>query len=147
MANLFPEFEMPQMTPEPKTPVNQNVTSYYFDFELGDFRSNGAGKSIKASPVENWIQWCMKAVNTERYRFRAYRQRYGAEWARLEDYNDPYAKESWIERTITETLLADPLKRTACVKDFNYTWDGDSADVDFAIYNQDGMKATLYVKI
>ncbi len=38
MPNLFPVFEVPQMTPTSnlKT-INQNVESFYFDFELGDF--------------------------------------------------------------------------------------------------------------
>ncbi len=110
------------------------------------FRVDGAGKGIIATPVETWKQWCLKAASTERYRFRAYSKQYGAEWAPLNDYDSKKAKESWIERTITETLLADPLKRTAYVKNFTYIWDTDSANVGFTIFGQDGMEATLHVQ-
>lgn len=147
MPNLFPEFEMPLMTPANTTTVNQNVNSFYFDFEKGDFRIDGAGKSVDATPVEAWVQWCIKAINTERYRFRAYSAQYGAEWAQVDNYDSQKAKESWIERTITETLLADPLKRTAYVKSFSYVWESDSIGVGFTIYGQSGMEATLHVRI
>lgn len=148
MPSLFPVFEMPQMTPTTNLKSkNQNVDSYYFDFENGDFRTDGAGKSIRATPVETWIQWCIKAVSTERYRFRAYSNQYGAEWSQLEGYTSQTAKESWIERTITETLLADSLKRTSYVKGFTYAWDTDSVTVGFTIYGQKGMEATLSVRL
>ncbi|MBC3798017.1 DUF2634 domain-containing protein [Acetobacterium tundrae] len=148
MAQLFPTFTIPQMiTKSNSNAKNQNVTSYYFDFEKGDFRIDGAGKSVMASPVETWIHWCIKAVNTERYNCRAYSKNYGAEWSQLDGYDSQKAKESWIERTITETLLADPLKRTSFVKNFVYDWDTDSGIITFAVVGQKGMEATLYVQL
>lgn len=148
MPSLFPIFEVPQMTPTSNLKSrNQNVSSYYFDFEKGDFRIDGAGKSVAATPVETWKQWCLKAVATERFRCRSYSKQYGAEWDQLSNYSKRKAKESWIERTITETLLADPLKRTSYVKGFTYDWDTDSGIIGFTIYGQNGMEATLHVRL
>lgn len=140
---LFPEFEIPSMAPATEqSSKNQNVKSYFFDFKTGDFRINGSGKAVLADPVDSWIQWCVKAVNTERFRYRAYSQQYGAELEGVNQY-DQKGRESWIERTISETLLADPLQRTAYAKDFSYFWKSDTVKIVFTVVGQDGMEATL----
>ncbi|MEG1904890.1 MAG: DUF2634 domain-containing protein [Bacteroidales bacterium] len=147
MPKLFPEFEMPDMTPaQGVSSKNQNVRAYYFDFEKGDFRVDGSGKSVLASPIDTWVQWCVKAINTERFKRKAYSNQYGAEIDEITQYNTRQARECWIERTISETLLADPLQRTSYTKKFAYNWMGDDVTVVFTICGQDGMEATIMTK-
>lgn len=147
MASLFPEYTVPDMAPaQEQSSKNQNVRSYFFDVKKGDFVIDGAGKSVVADPVDAWILWCLKAVGTERFNFRAYSSQYGAEMDAIRNY-DQKGGESWIERTISETLLADPLQRTAYVKDFSYVWSPDSVAVAFVAIGQDGMAATLATSI
>ncbi|MCB6569975.1 DUF2634 domain-containing protein [Eubacterium limosum] len=147
MANLFPEFKVPDMAPAQEvSSKNQNVRSFYFDYKKGDFLLDNTGKVPLAEPVDTWIQWCVKALATERFAFRSYSTEYGAEYQPTMSMEQK-ACENWIERTISETLLADPLQRTAFVKDFSYSHYSDCLFVTFMVCGQDGMEATLSKKI
>ena len=43
------------------------------------------------------------------------------------------AQESAFERTIVESLLADPYNRTAFVNNFEFTWGADSLHIAFNV--------------
>ncbi|MCC3374741.1 DUF2634 domain-containing protein [Cohnella sp. REN36] len=98
--------------------------SWRFDFERGEFVLTPTGKVASSEGREAWLEWCKKALMTERYRYLAYSRDYGQEY---EDYIglglSRAATESEIQRISTETLMADP--RTAKVGGFTFRWDGD----------------------
>ncbi len=130
MQNLYPAFDMPeiveqrQMRPEPEYPE-----SYLFDFEKGEFVTDGAGRVVIADGHTAWKQWCMKTVLTERFACLAYGWDYGVEIEDALKMPSRAAVEMEIERTITEALLVD--SRTETVKDFTFKWVGDQLGVDF----------------
>lgn len=130
MHNLYPTFEMPevveqqQVQPEPEYPE-----SYLFDFEKGDFVRDGAGRIVIADGHRAWVQWCIKAVMTERSAYLAYSRDYGTESENALKQPSRAIVEKEIERTITEALLVDP--RTEMVKDFDFEWNGDELYISF----------------
>lgn len=129
MADLYPTFEVPDMTGETGSIQNIDRYSVFFDFETGDFRQNKKGQMVEASPYDAWVQWCLKTVYTERYQFFAYSSNIGVEMAEAMAEPSRSAQESSIERTITEALLADPYNRTVYVRDFVFEWGVDSLRV------------------
>lgn len=132
MPNLYPAFEVPepveqqQAQPEPEYPE-----SYLFDFEKGEFVRDGAGRIAIADGHTAWVQWCIKAVMTERFTHLIYSSDYGVEIENALKQPTRAAKEADLERTITEALMIDP--RTKAVKDFSFTWEGDQLWVAFTI--------------
>ncbi len=98
--------------------------SWRFDFDLGEFAMTPTGKVASSEGTGAWLEWCKKAVQTERYRYLAYSRNYGQE------YNDLIgaglsrpALESEIRRITNETLMAD--ERTASVSDFIFKWENE----------------------
>lgn len=95
--------------------------SWRFDFDAGDFVLTPSGKVAAAGPQEAWVQWCIKAVKTPRYRHVIYSRNYGSELEELVGQGDSRGvMESEITRMVTETLLADP--RTDSVDQFTFDW-------------------------
>lgn len=132
MPNLYPAFEMPELVeqarpkPEPEYPE-----SYLFDFEKGEFVTDGAGRVVMADGHTAWKQWCIKTVLTERFAFLAYGWDYGAEIEDALKMPSRAAVEMEIERTVTEALLVD--SRTETVRDFLFKWAGDQLWVSFTV--------------
>lgn len=92
-----------------------------FDYDAGDFVLTPSGKVAAAGPQEAWVQWCIKAVKTPRYRHVIYSRNYGSELEELVGQGDSRGvMESEITRMVTETLLADP--RTDSVDQFTFDW-------------------------
>ncbi|MCD9025742.1 DUF2634 domain-containing protein [Cohnella silvisoli] len=124
MANLFPVSEdLPQETlvEQEDVPFGR---SWMFDYEAGEFVLTPTGKVAAAGTSEAWIEWCKKALQTERYRYLIYDRNHG------QDFDDLIGRalprptiESEIERITTETLLTDP--RTASVGSFSFVWEED----------------------
>lgn len=106
--------------------ARNNITKYpktlAFDFEKGEFKVNGKGDLMFASPEETCEAWCHKAINIERYSKLSYSNNLGIETNPLELYDSTEAKESWLIRTVTETFFADPLKRILSVNGFNFDY-------------------------
>ena len=142
MPNLYPVFEMPELMeqqqaqPEPEYPE-----SYLFDFEKWDFARDAAGRIAIADGHTAWVQWCIKAVLTERFACLAYSWNYGVEVERAIKQTTRAMIEAEIERTITEALLVDP--RTESVKDFSFEWKGDELYVSFTIVPVIGDEARI----
>ena len=132
MANLYPVFEMPELIeqqqaqPEPEYPK-----SYLFDFEKGDFVRDGTGRIVVCDGHTAWVQWCIKAVMTERFSCLAYSGNYGVEINEALKQPTRAGVETEVERTITEALLADP--RTYAVRDFSFKWRGNELYVSFTV--------------
>ena len=124
MPDLYPTFEVPDIYMEGEQQTIKYGKSWAFDFELGDYITDGSGRTITLDGHQAWAQWCLKAVMTERFAHIIYSQNYGAEMKDAMRQPTRAAVESAVERTITETLLADV--RTKTVRDFTFRWDGEN---------------------
>ena len=132
MPNLYPVFDMPEIAEQRQTQLEPEYPeSYLFDFEKGDFVLDGAGRIAIADGHTAWVQWCIKAVLTERFAYLAYSGNYGVEIDEALKQPTRALVEMEIERTITEALLADP--RTELVRDFSFKWRADELYVSFTI--------------
>lgn len=110
-----------------------------FDWNTGEFIIDGAGEIVVADSKEAFRDWCLKALDIERFSKFAYSTGCGIETVPLDLYNDRAAKESWLRRTIEETLMADPMHRTLEVSDFVFEYpEPDAIEVHFTVTGQDG---------
>ena len=112
MNNLFPTFAVPKVVENKIPKENRTKKSVYFDFEKGDFSLESNGEIKTATPYDAWVQWCLKTVLTQRWAFLAYSTQAGVEIEEAFAQQDRKAQESYMEKTITEALLADPYQRT-----------------------------------
>ncbi|MEK3827404.1 contractile injection system sheath initiator [Paenibacillus sp. FSL K6-1558] len=126
MPSLFPETGMVWGDEEDLSgAASEEVRfgrSWRYDYDAGDFVLTPSGKVATADAHEAWVQWCIKAVKTPRYRHVIYSRDYGSELEDLIGQGDSRGvMESEIARMVTETLLADP--RTDAVGQFTFDWD------------------------
>ncbi|MYL45062.1 DUF2634 domain-containing protein [Virgibacillus halodenitrificans] len=135
MPNLFPtdlEEDIVQAGAEQEEP--EFGRSWKFDFDKGEFVTSPVGKVEEADPLEAWVEWCKKAVNTARYRYLAYSEDHGQEFDELIALNlTREANESEIQRMVTECLMVNP--RTDRVENFQFNWEKDKVYFSFDIYN------------
>lgn len=128
MAELFPATPVVAEVIPDETQVSGASfgRSWKFDFEAGEFVLTPTGKIAgAAADAEAWLEWCRKALATERYRHLVYSRLYGHEFESLIGLGlSRAAVESEIARIASETLLADP--RTARVGGFTFAWQGDA---------------------
>lgn len=130
-VTAFPAFASPSITvtTQPRTVPYEG--SYVWDFARGDFALDGAGKTIPAEGYHAWVQWCVKAVLTERFSSPILHPDYGTEvWAKAIGQHQAVAQEV-IARTIREALMFD--ERTGSVGAFSFSRNGDQLYVDFDI--------------
>lgn len=130
MAQLYPTFDIPDEVDDDVT-SDDDVTygeSFAWDFEAGDFVQAG-GRIATVDGYRAWVQWCVKAVLTERASYLVYTDEYGVDLEDLPQLGTRDEAESQIIDTLTEALLADP--RTGSVSGFTFTWEGDEARVAF----------------
>jgi len=132
MPNLYPTFELPTIVEQEQSQLAPEYPkSYLFDFEKGDFVRDGTGRIVVCDGHTAWVQWCIKAVMTERFSCLAYSGNYGVEIDGALKQPTRAAVETEVERTITEALLADP--RTYAVRDFSFEWRGNELCVSFTV--------------
>ncbi|CAI6068948.1 DUF2634 domain-containing protein [Cohnella sp. JJ-181] len=128
MANLFPAATIAAevLADGPEASGASFGRSWRFDFDAGEFVLTPTGKIAGAAEdAEAWLEWCRKALATERYRHLVYSRLYGQEFESLIGLGlSRAAVESEIARIASETLLADP--RTARVEGFTFAWQGDT---------------------
>ncbi len=145
MSSTYATFPVPDIYEEPK--VRDRKTSMYFDFKTGDFVVGSTGKIRESDYIDTWIQWCLKAVYTQRYAHLAYTKNYGSELEKALQMQERALIEGSVERTIQETILADALHRTSSVRNFEHTWETDALNTRFVVVGQDGRSEALNVKI
>jgi hypothetical protein len=146
MPDLFPVFDAPDIVDEAADKAAPTYgTSWLFDFEAGDFVTDGAGRMVTCDGYTAWVQWCVKTVLTERFAHAAYGLDYGVEMEDAMSHSDPKAVEADIERTITEALLADP--RTESVQNFAFEQSGDGLTVSFDAVPVVGSPTRVEVKL
>ena len=150
MPDLFPVFDVPTIIEQQEG--LQDTPSYsksvFFDFEIGDFKKDQNNRIVIATPKETWVQWCVKAVMSERFQLLAYSDDYGAELESSFEIEDDEAIKSNLIRTISETLLADPMKRTASVADFTFEFsNGDGLIIGFEVVGVDGLSEAIKITL
>ncbi len=129
--NLYPVFDVPEIITPAPAEEQKFKPSVYFDYDMGDFRRDGANKLVVADGREAYQQWCIKTAQTERLERMAYGSDIGTELDDALKQADHDAVESALERTITEALMVNP--KTEYVRGFEFTWDSDGLHCDFTI--------------
>jgi hypothetical protein len=130
MSMLYPTFEIPDETEDSGEEEVTYPTSFAFDFEAGDFVTQG-GKVEPAEGYKAWLQWCVKAALIQRGAHLVYTDDYGTDLDEITEANGRAEVESAVEAAITEALLVDP--RTGGVSDFVHSWAGDELGVSFTV--------------
>jgi hypothetical protein len=142
--NLFPT-ETVTTTSDSTDETVSKVTfgsSWQFDFEKGEFVTTATGKVAETQDTAAWIEWCMKALATERYRYLIYSRNHGQEFDDLiRKHLNRAGNESEIKRMVTEALMVDP--RTAKVDNFTFSWDGNTCYFTCQITNVRDEVATV----
>lgn len=140
---LYPVFDVPDLAKTTAVEEQKYKPSAYFDFTLGDFRRDGAGKIAVADGREAYAQWCVKVAVTERMEHLAYNSDIGTEMAEALAQADIDAVESAVERTITEALMVN--KATEYVRDFVFTRRPSELRCDFTVKGKEWEETRLTV--
>lgn len=140
MTDLYPTFDVVEIKEQLEEEDTGYKESAYFDFEKGDFVLDETGKIVEAAGSDAWIQWCLKAVYTQRSALMCYTDGYGTEMEQVFAETSKKAQESMLERTITEALLADPYQRTVYVRDFIFEWNEDGLSVTFTVVGSENQE-------
>ena len=145
---LFPTYPVPDISETTATYTQKTIYGPYFDISLMDIARQNFGKIKLATEQELLMMWCVKAIATERYSLMAYTDNYGVELESAMQIVDKKARESAIEKTITETLMADPLQRIYAVRDFIFTRNApDSTIVEFTVVTRDNLSFKLSAEL
>ncbi|AEG61697.1 DUF2634 domain-containing protein [Desulforamulus ruminis] len=125
MPSIFPTVPT---EPLPVNELNQKPVAFgrsvRFDYDRGEFIMTPTGKIAGSTDTEAWMEWCQKALNTQRYRYLVYSRNYGQEYDELIGRHlTREGNESEMIRMTTECLMVDP--RTASVQAFAFKWEED----------------------
>lgn len=133
--SLFPVVEVPEFTIENTEYDTDYKRSVKWDPVAGDFVRDGANRLVECDGKEAFAIWCFKITQTERNRCLAYPDSIGTEMERAMDDDDENVVESMVQRTITDALMVNP--RTEDVRDFIFSWEGDSMHCSFKVKSTD----------
>jgi hypothetical protein len=148
--NLCPVFDVPAVLAEDVEALqiqDRYAPAPMWDFERGDFVTDGANQTLYGSGRDAWILWCIKTILTQRWAHLGYSSNAGIESEEAFREPDRAAQESAFERTITEALLADPMARTLQVRDCIVDWGVDSLMITCTVVGTDGNSATVTAKL
>jgi|LDZT01.1.fsa_nt_gi hypothetical protein len=138
---LYPTFDVPEISTVTAAEEQKYKPSVYFDYSIGDFRRDGAGKIAVADGREAYKQWCLKTVMTERLAHLSYNSDIGTETRDALAQADVEAVKSAMERTITEALMVN--RATEYVRDFAFTHAGDELRCNFIVKGKDWEEVRL----
>ena len=141
--HLFPVFDVPAALAENVPQTNSFLPAPLWDYERGDFVTNGSRQPVYGSGFDAWVLWCTKTLLTQRWAHYAYSDNAGIEAKEAFAEPDRKAQESAFERAISEALLADPAGRTLQVLNFQFDWASDSLNVTCDVIGADGNSATI----
>lgn len=120
--------------------------SWQFDVDAGDLVTDQAGRVSEVDGTEAYRQWALKALITPRYSHPVYDRQYGSELEALRRQSLPASVlQSEVTRTITETLMADPLRRTKSVGAFVFERTGTALTVTCTVTLNSGDSLTMTV--
>lgn len=129
---LFPVIDVPDETDDEEEEYDiEYRRSMKWDYRKGDFVRNGSNQVDEADGYEAYALWCYKIAQTERDSCIAYSDEIGSELEEALSLDNTSVTESMIERTITEAINTNP--RTEYVRDFEFTWNGDTMHVNFRV--------------
>lgn len=131
---LFPVIDVPAIVTPTAAEEQKYKPSVFFDYEVGDFCRDGAGKMIPSDGREAYMQWCIKTVMTERFVCLAYSTDIGTEMIDALTQADHAAVESALERTINEALMVNP--KTEYVREYEFIWRGAELRCNFTVKGQ-----------
>lgn len=118
------------------------MRTYLYDFNKQEFVRTTTGKFATVEDDMAWLEWCKKAILTERWRYIIYTSDYGQELEDLIGMSLPKSViESEIQRIITECLKVNSL--TESVENFTFKWEGDSVYFTCEVTNINGFTAKL----
>ena len=147
MPNLFPTVELPNPqiteTASGETAFGRNVA---LNYEETEFVVSPTGRQYKQDEVNSWVEWCIKALSTPRYKHLIYSDNYGSELHTLigKSFSHEFA-EAEIRRMVKECLLADD--RTANVDNFKFEWIDDGVIFTCRIVNVRGDSRDVVGKV
>ena len=128
---LYPVFDVQELVTTTAAEEQKYKGSVYFDYSIGDFRRDGAGKMTVAEGREAYAQWCVKVAMTERMAHLSYNSDIGTEMKEALAHSDIEAVKSSIERTITEALMVN--KATEYVRNFEFTHSPGELKCEFTV--------------
>jgi hypothetical protein len=97
--NLFPVFDVPAQLAGDMQTEEKYKPAPQWDFEKGDFVTNGENRIIYGSGYDAWVLWCIKTILTQRWAHAAYSGNAGIEAEEAFKEPDRQAQESAFERT------------------------------------------------
>ncbi len=118
-----------------------------FDCDTGDIALDGAGRVKMADAGETWLEWCQKAMVTQRGVYGAYPSGFGADMLSAMNAGDRDASEAAIANGAADALLSDPGGRTLSVGEFSFEWEGDSVNVAFNVCGADGVSGIVNARL
>ncbi|GAA0076202.1 DUF2634 domain-containing protein [Clostridium sp. CTA-5] len=129
MANLFPidSLESSKIIQESKNIEFKGT--YAFNFKTGEFIKNSDGSVKILDEFEAYIQWCEKAMLTNRYEYNAYSEKYGKDI--IGSFIDKKAIELELKRITQEALMVHPL--TKSVDSFSFEWKDSDVYYNFEV--------------
>lgn len=143
--NLFPE-DMETLTIDEDELIDEGETvigykkGVYFDDKTGDLLRDGNGSILESTPIEAWIQWCTKCIETPRFQCPAYSSDIGINADEVRASITREAQESMLYSEISEALSADPYGRTSYVQYIEFDWTAsDTVDVSVIVVGIDGV--------
>lgn len=141
---------MPELFPIGSTTVtdateSQAVTfpsTWSFDSSTGEFAVAPNGKMVQVDETQAWYEWCINALDVERYKYLTHSRTFGHEMYELFRLNlDRKAFESEVKRIVSETLQVDP--RTDRVEEFTFEWGVDTLKFSFVAHNAREEQVTI----
>lgn len=132
-VSLFPTFPTPRTVSQRR---GANPTIHYhkgwkWNFVTMDFDLNPDGTPVECDGYENWVQWCVFAVITDRYVYASVPRFYGVELGKIAQM-DPEEAKAHIVRGVTEALMID--RRTGGVENFVFEESADGLHTTFTPY-------------
>ena len=143
--SLYPQINLPTLTaPRSKNKSLWNKTAPTFDFEVGEFLFDAAGRPIFADSEETFQEWCLKVCMTERNTRLAYSEKIGTEMRNIPQVSHEVAK-SQIIRTITESIMVHP--QAEYVKNFSFRNEAEHLWVSFDVKGKNFERRRLEVEL
>lgn len=125
MPNLFPTSEKSQTINTDSIATNKVVgfkPGILRNLTEGEVVRDGQNKTMSATGIESWKQWCFNCLNTQRYSCKAYSTDFGIDIEGAIKAESREETEALLEMDIREALLADPYKRTKSVPEIVFNW-------------------------
>ena len=124
--NLFPEDMETTLDEDELIEEGETVIGYKkgvcFDDITGDLLLDGNGSIVECTPIDAWVQWGTKCIETPRFQCRAYSSDIGIDADEVRNAITREEQESMLYSEISEALSADPYGRTAYVQSIEFDW-------------------------